>query len=75
MTSGLVACKVINSTTYIQFPRVSALTFSAGSRAKSNKQFERLLLSLLITLVCLLVFQHYMWAFQSMAAFGRGKRI
>lgn len=75
LTSGLVLCKVISSATYIQCLSASALTFSEGSRAKSNKQFERLLLPLFITLVCLLLSPRYMWAFQRVAAFCKGKVI
>jgi len=75
VTSGLLACKVVNCTTYIQFPDVSALTFFAGSRAISNKQFEGLLLSLPMALVCLFFSPHYMWAFQRVEAFGREKEI
>lgn len=52
VTSGLIPCKVISSTTYIEFLSVSSLIFFAGSRAISNQEFERLLLLLFIILVC-----------------------
>lgn len=76
VSGELLASRLVNSPSCAEFPTTSALTFLVGSREKSSKHFERLLLLLHITLVwffcCLFVSLLYIWASQGMAAYGKG---